>query len=63
MTTPPFTPPEWRELAGACRTVAERERERAAAVGGRAARDYIISAEEFERLAQRCIALARSISG
>jgi hypothetical protein len=53
-----FTPLEWRFLAGACRTAAERERERAAAIGGRAARDYIISAEEYERLAEQCLRLA-----
>jgi hypothetical protein len=53
------TPLEWTHLASACRAVAEKERERAAAIGGRAARDYIISAEEYERLAERCTRMAR----
>ena len=54
-----FTPLEGQFLAGACRTAAERERDRAAVVGGRAAKDYIISAQEYERLAERCLQLAK----
>jgi hypothetical protein len=55
-----FTSLEWRHLASACRALALKERERATAIGGRASRDYINSAQEFERLAERCMRLAES---
>ncbi len=56
---PPFTPLEWRQLAHACQTVAERERARAAQIGGDAARAFVMSAELFERLAERCLEMTR----
>lgn len=56
---PTFTALEWRMLAGACETVAENERKRAAEVGGTAARGFEISAETYERLAQRCMEMTR----
>jgi len=59
MELPTFTPVEWRMLAGACEALADRERERAEAIGGREARDYFISAESYERLAERCMRLAK----
>jgi hypothetical protein len=53
---PPFTPLEWRQLALACQAVAEKkERARAAEIGGDAARGFLMSAETFERLAERCL--------
>ena len=56
---PTFTPLEWRQLAHACKSVAEKERARAAEIGGTAGRGFEISAELFERLAQRCLEMTR----
>lgn len=56
---PPFTPLEWRQIAGACEMVAEKERERAAELAGADARGFVISAELYERLAQRCLQMTR----
>ena len=57
---PPLTPLEWRQLAHACRVVAEKERARAAELAGvDAARGFTISAELFERLAERCLEMTR----
>lgn len=56
---PTFTPLEWRQLAHACQAVAEKERARAAEIGGAAAHGFIVSAEQFERLAKRCLELTR----
>ena len=60
MDLPTFTPLEWRMLAGACETVAEKERERAAAcIDRQNKRDLQNSAETYERLAERCMQTAR----
>jgi hypothetical protein len=60
MELPTFTPLEWRILAGACQTVAEKERARAAECTNRQnARDLHNSAETYQRLAERCMNLAR----
>jgi hypothetical protein len=60
MELPTLTPLEWRILAGACETVAERERARAAQCTDRQnARDLRSSAETYQRLAERCMNLAR----
>ena len=59
MELPTFTPLEWRMLAGARAALAERERKRAEAIGGREARAYVISAEGYERLDERCMRLAK----
>lgn len=56
---PTFTPLEWRQIAGACETVAEKERARAAELTGNDARGFLISAELYERLAARCMATTR----
>lgn len=56
---PTFTPLEWRQLAHACQTVAEKERARAAENGGAEGRGFLISAETFERLAERCLEMTR----
>lgn len=56
---PTFTPLEWRMLAGACQTVAENERMRAAEIGGAEAAGFKISAETFHRLAERCMEMTR----
>ncbi|HEX4268873.1 MAG TPA: hypothetical protein VHY36_13375 [Steroidobacteraceae bacterium] len=58
--SPSFTPLEWRHLAYACGELAEKCRARAAELtSADAARGFIISAELFERLAQRCLELTR----
>jgi len=57
---PTFTALEWTFLAGACEMIAARERARAAEAGGRAAQDYIHSAQCYERLARRCRGLAEA---
>ena len=61
MNEPPatFTPIEWRLLARACEQAAAKERKRAEEIGGRPARDYLISAEYYERLAEQCLRRAR----
>lgn len=61
MDRPPFTftPLEWRMLASACEAVATMERERAERIGGRAARDYVVSADGYAALAKRCMDLAQ----
>ena len=59
ITPPNFTALEWRQLALACKTVAERERSRAAEAGEPAARGFQISAETFERLAEQCMEMTR----
>jgi hypothetical protein len=56
---PTFTPLQWRYLAHACQVVAEKERARAAELAGQDARGFLISAELFERLAERCMELTR----
>ena len=53
---PTFTPLEWHQLAHACQAVAETERKRAAETG---ASYFERSAELFERLAARCMAMTR----
>jgi hypothetical protein len=53
---PTFTPLEWRTLAHACQSVAETERKRAADTG---AKYFERSAETFDRLAKRCLEMAR----
>ncbi len=59
-SAPTFTPLEWRQLAHACGEVAEKCRARAAELAGdQAARGFVISAELFERLAQRCLQMTR----
>jgi hypothetical protein len=58
--SPLFTPLEWRMFASACEAVAAKERARAAECPDRAnARDLRDSAETFDRLAERCMRLAR----
>jgi hypothetical protein len=57
---PTFTPLEWRQLAEACKTVAENERKRAADTG---AKYFERSAEVWERLAARCLAMTRPENG
>lgn len=59
--TSPFTPLEWRQLAHACQSVAEKERARAAQIVGDAARGFLMSAETFERLAERCLEMTRRL--
>jgi hypothetical protein len=61
MDRPPttFTPLEWRLLGLACEAVAAMERERAERISGKAARDYIVSADGYAALAKRCMDLAR----
>jgi hypothetical protein len=61
MDRPPitFTALEWRLLASACEAVASMERERAERVGGKAARDYVVSADGYSALAKRCMELPR----
>jgi len=57
MSVPTFTPLEYRILAGACETVAAKERERAAACASthpRNSRNFIMSAESYDQLAVRC---------
>jgi hypothetical protein len=56
---PTFTALEWRYLAGACQIVAEKERARAAELAGADAQGFAISAELFERLAERCLEMTR----
>jgi hypothetical protein len=56
---PTFTPLEWRQIAGACEAVAEKERAWAAELIGVAAQGFLISAELYERLAQRCMEMTR----
>lgn len=56
---PPFTPLEWRQLAHACNTVAEKERARATQIGGSAAQGFLTSAQTFEALAERCLEMTR----
>lgn len=53
---PTFTPLDWRQLAGACQTVADLERKRAADTG---AKYFERSAETFDRLARRCLEMTR----
>lgn len=55
---PTFTPLEWRYLAHACQVVAEKERARAAELGAEG-RGFVISAELFERLAERAMEMTR----
>lgn len=58
--TPNFTPLEWRQLAHACQTVAEKSRARATELAGdSAAHGFVLSAELFERLAARCVEMTR----
>lgn len=49
---PTFTPLEWRQLAHACQVVAEKERARAAEIGGTAARglDFVRDERDPENL-------------
>jgi hypothetical protein len=56
---PTLTPLEWREFAHARQAVAEKERARAAEVGGTAASGFEESAEAFGRLAQRFLEMTR----
>jgi hypothetical protein len=56
---PTFTPLEWRQLAHACGIVADKERAPAAELGGSDGRGFVISAELFERLAQKCLEMTR----
>lgn len=56
---PTFTPLEWRQIAGAYETVAEKERARAAELTGTDARGFLISAELYARLAARCMKMTR----
>lgn len=56
---PAFTALEWRQLAHACQAVAN-ERARAAEITGPNARDFVLSAEAFERLAERCLEMTRT---
>ena len=58
-TAPTCTPLEWRELAHACQVVAAKERARAAEIAGPDARGFVVSAETFERLAERCLEMTR----
>lgn len=61
MDAPPtFAQQDWRLLEHACRAVAAKERAKAEAISGRGARDYVSSAEEFERPAERCLRMARA---
>jgi len=61
MPRPIFTPTalEWRLLASACKQLAEKERTLAAQCSGRPARELAISAEEFERIAEKCMLMAK----
>ena len=56
---PTFTPLEWRYLAHGCQEVAEKCHARAAELTGYDAHGLIVSAELFERLAQRCLETTR----
>ncbi|HTT03275.1 MAG TPA: hypothetical protein VMG11_14405 [Steroidobacteraceae bacterium] len=59
-----FTALEWTLLAGACETVAVKERERAAAASDHRqnARDLLRSARTYERLAERCMKFSKQDS-
>ena len=55
-----FTSLEWTFLAGACESVAAKERARAALAKDdpKNARDLLRSAQTYERLAERCTRLS-----
>jgi hypothetical protein len=53
------SPLEWRELAPCVLGAAAKERARAAEIAGPDARGFVLSADAFERLAERCLEMTR----